>query len=1175
MMNSNLQSFLDWLWWSSWQAVLLVCLIMLVKVIAGRRIEARWYGLLWLILPLRMIIPWGVPLGIGINELVPPPPQLALQQLLGKTSPVSDRPPGAPSSTPRSAKFDPLDLPMSTTTGSPVLPDQPPDLPTALGEAPSSLPLTSSPKPLTDPPRFAWSVLHLVVVLWLLGAVILAALVFRSGLRMWLEVKRRRPVVDQAVLTLLENCKEQMKVQTVLAIVETDTVRTPALFGFVRPRLLLPTGLIDSLSREELRHVFFHELAHLKRHDIPLGWVLALLQVAHWFNPFVWFGFARLRLDQELATDSLALSAMELHTPASYGHTIVNMLTRLGRPRGLPNLVGVLEDKSQLKRRIKMITFFKRDAYRWSWLACGVIIAVGCMTLSNRSNKSAQPFVSDTEMETRLARLDEAVAAKREALDIPGLALVVVKDDQVIYAKGHGVRNAAQQLPVTTDTVFPINQMTWGFTSALLLMAEEEGNLSLDDSPRDWLPYFSLKDPAANDAVTIRHLLNHTTGLADVDMSYWAGRLSREESIRLLGQAEPTAELGKAFQYQQTMMVVAGECAAGALGQPYEQLVQARIFDPLGMKKARATQSSMVNEPLAAVGYRKLSQTVGVQPVGSFSSDSYASSTGIIASADDLARWLRLLLNGGRLENVQLISPQKMAQWIPPHAVEDYRLGWMLRDRQGDLQLGHPGRGEGFLSMIGLLPGKRLGFALLVNRDDAPQIVDFVTTQVFALLDSTDQPDKPAYPAGAAEEAGLYGVLGGIKYEIRWRDGYLTMHSKGLPVQTLLPEADRKYRWSDPPEGFYVTFRPSKQNPKMSELVFERPYGTVVYRQLTPRLIAAATNRPLPAELMELVGSYQPADQSVDYRITPNEGTLSLIEPGKVPLALIHREGTPADTYGFVATREDIAIEMRRDAAGRIIGARYRFMDRTIELNKLEEQAPTITPADLEARAAKAHNADAIADLRSMVLHYRLQRPLDGMSGRMAEYRDQENRLCQERIYTAFKREVTRSRIVFDGNTSHQWNTRFPTGDLGELKNDALRQYALFNPFTGWRQHYETISDVRMTEVDGTPVHVVEKRRPSGVVVVEYFDQQTDLLLQQELRLSWNDNRPTLIYIEQYGDYQTVQGIRIPHRVRFRTYRVNPWERRLIDREEYQIEKVALNAAISDDLFGSPAWSER
>jgi bla regulator protein BlaR1 len=107
--------------------------------------------------------------------------------------------------------------------------------------------------------------------LWLVGTVLIAGYVIMRSIRLWRTVKRERPITDSEILDLLEDCKMQMGVETILGVVVSDKIKSPALFGFVRPRLLLPQGMLETYGLEELRYVFIHELGHLKQRDIYLG----------------------------------------------------------------------------------------------------------------------------------------------------------------------------------------------------------------------------------------------------------------------------------------------------------------------------------------------------------------------------------------------------------------------------------------------------------------------------------------------------------------------------------------------------------------------------------------------------------------------------------------------------------------------------------------------------------------------------------------------------------------------------------------------------------------------------------------------------------------------------------------------------------------------------------------
>jgi bla regulator protein BlaR1 len=140
----------------------------------------------------------------------------------------------------------------------------------------------------------------------------------------------------------------------------------PALMGFIRPWLLLPEGMLEKFTPEELRFVFLHELAHLKRRDIAVNWLMTFLLILHWFNPLVWFAFARMRADRELACDALALSYANEREAKPYGQTILKLLDCFTRPAAVAGLVGILERPQQMKRRIAMIAQFKnRRECRW------------------------------------------------------------------------------------------------------------------------------------------------------------------------------------------------------------------------------------------------------------------------------------------------------------------------------------------------------------------------------------------------------------------------------------------------------------------------------------------------------------------------------------------------------------------------------------------------------------------------------------------------------------------------------------------------------------------------------------------------------------------------------------------------------------------------------------------
>ncbi|HUV67595.1 MAG TPA: M56 family metallopeptidase, partial [Sedimentisphaerales bacterium] len=387
-LNAQLQPFIEWLLRTTVQASILICVILLLQRILRNRLCIRWHYSLWLLLLVRMLLPWAPQSRASLFNLIPRSAhqqQAEYEQQGNGRQSVGSEVAGSESveSVPAS--------PAATTQESPDVVTATPSINQAVQNQLK--------------PDFS-KVVKILPLLWLIGALALAVYVGAGNFNLWRIVKRRRPLTDQKILDLLEDCKAQMGIQTILGIVPTDKVESPALFGFVRPRLLLPHGMIETLSRQELRYVLLHELAHLKRHDIYAGWLMSLLQILHWFNPLVWLAFYRMRSDRELACDALVLARTQSEEPKSYGRIIVNLVERFSRPQRLPGMAGILETKAQLKRRVTMIAKFKKNSYQWSPLAVILIITLACVSLPDaRRTKASETAPSKTTYQRQFTKV--------------------------------------------------------------------------------------------------------------------------------------------------------------------------------------------------------------------------------------------------------------------------------------------------------------------------------------------------------------------------------------------------------------------------------------------------------------------------------------------------------------------------------------------------------------------------------------------------------------------------------------------------------------------------------------------------------------------------------------------------------------------------------------------------
>ncbi len=189
-------------------------------------------------------------------------------------------------------------------------------------------------------------------------------------------------------LSILKHCEDKMKIKKDIAIIETSIVKTPALFSYFKPVILIPKDVHKIISTDKLRYVFLHELSHLKRKDLVVNWIIIFLKVIYWFNPIVQYGLRKMKEDMEVCCDSLALSYTEDEEVKEYGFTIINMLGHFSKSVPLVGTTSIASNKSEVRRRIVMIKVFNKKAYRFSAMAVASLIVVGGIVLTDAKASS-------------------------------------------------------------------------------------------------------------------------------------------------------------------------------------------------------------------------------------------------------------------------------------------------------------------------------------------------------------------------------------------------------------------------------------------------------------------------------------------------------------------------------------------------------------------------------------------------------------------------------------------------------------------------------------------------------------------------------------------------------------------------------------------------------------------
>jgi bla regulator protein BlaR1 len=302
----HLAEFGSWLLRSSWQASVLIVLVLLAQWVFRRQLAPRWRYALWLLVLIRLALPIAPESSWSVFNLAPESwaksfstdhPASEIQPRISAASLPWGARSAAPTGQPTNAEANPIFSSASSITNNEV------------GRAVLRPPLADTPLRTTRPADATAVRLSLILsTVWLFGALLFAGFTFWFPLRLNRQLANQHSLVNPAVREVLAECQRVMRVRRVLPVVQSQAVRGPALMGLIRPWLLLPEGMLEKFTPGELRFVFLHELAHLKRRDIAVNWLMTFLLILHWFNPLVWFAFARMRADRELACDALALS---------------------------------------------------------------------------------------------------------------------------------------------------------------------------------------------------------------------------------------------------------------------------------------------------------------------------------------------------------------------------------------------------------------------------------------------------------------------------------------------------------------------------------------------------------------------------------------------------------------------------------------------------------------------------------------------------------------------------------------------------------------------------------------------------------------------------------------------------------------------------------------------------
>ena len=364
--------------------------------------------------------------------------------------------------------------------------------------------------------------------------------------------------------------------------------------------------------------------------------------------------------------------------------------------------------------------------------------------------------------------IDAAVRATIERYQLPGIAVGVIEDGKVVYARGHGETVAGSGDLVTTKTLFKIASNSKAMTGAVLARLVQQGKLRWDDPVVKHLPQFAMHDPWVTQHMTVSDLLVHNSGLPEGggDLMLWPepNLFSRDDIVRGLRHIKPAYGFRAGYAYDNLLYVVAGEVAAAVGSASYEELVRRELFAPLGLDGCRVGEFSLaeagsVAQPHTRVGGRNEAMRRDGEVVPAIAS---APAGGIRCSLDDMLAWANSWLaptgtqtqwlgDAQRAEMVKARTPMPISaqrrRWDNTHYYA-YAYGFRLADVDGAWTVSHTGTLGGMYSMMMLVPDRKSGFVFMINGDgsNARTVLGQVLLKLFTA------PNKSLGVAGYADE---------------------------------------------------------------------------------------------------------------------------------------------------------------------------------------------------------------------------------------------------------------------------------------------------------------------------------------------------------------------------------------------------------------------------------------
>lgn len=732
---------------------------------------------------------------------------------------------------------------------------------------------------------------------------------------------------------------------------------------------------------------------------------------------------------------------------------------------------------------------------------------------------------STADLDSALQRIEEKVESRRKELGIPGMSLVIVKDGKVVFMKGLGFKDFEKKIPVTPDTQFGIGSATKAFTALSMLMSVDEGKVNLDDSPRKYLPYFKMQDPETDKNMTVRDLMDHSSGLNRTDLAMVTERLTRTELIQVVGGAKPMAKLRERFFYNNVMFAAAGEIVAQTQKMPWEKFVPEHIFKPLGMDNSTMDIPSMRKAKDYSLGYDFNFDTKETRLLPFRSIDAVAPAGSINSSARDMSKWITFVMDKGSVNGKSLISEKSYDEWtkkqmnIAPNGSVAYGLGWFIQQWNGMKVLQHGGNIDGFNSMVAMIPEKKVGFVMLTNVSGSPLGSELMSIVWDNLIENPNKPQTVSADA-MAKEIGKYKFeAAGFDIEVKLENGGLVALVPGQPTYKLENVGGRKYKLGGAPDGFFVTF-------KDDSMFLEQPQGNYTLPK-----DAAGSSTENQSKLKELLGNYKHESGAMTIEIKEVDGKVAVVVPGQQPYFVAEKA---KDVYSVKPLPDEFSLTVKRDGEGKVSAIVLSQPQGEQSFKRVDPatEKPKIAVDELMTKVIDAAGGETnLRSIKSRVVTMDLDMVNQGVQGTARSYAAAPNKSATETTMTALGKVIAKSYEYFDGTNGEESVTFAPTEKFTGKKLEDYRIASDLYGVLDWKSNFKTVEVKGIEKIGEEECWAVEFAPEKGTRFTEYYSTKSFLLIRRRGVVTSSTSEQTLPYTITYSDYRAVDGVQIPFKL--------------------------------------------